>query len=91
MRFHSSFGTLSLNQDNLEKDDEIESPPLSDKIFSSPSKMGSFKVGDSTFYSLIENYANSGDFDSLEKVFVFMGEKSFVERLPISKRFANKN
>lgn len=47
--------------------------------------MGSYKLGDSTFYSLIENYANLCDFKSLEKVLnrmrlengVFM-ERSFV-------------
>ncbi|KAF5944667.1 hypothetical protein HYC85_018744 [Camellia sinensis] len=60
-------------------------PPISDEIFKSGPKLGSYKVGDSTFYSLIENYANSGEFASLEMVFdrmkrerrVFI-EKSFI-------------
>ncbi|KAJ7010277.1 pentatricopeptide repeat-containing protein [Populus alba x Populus x berolinensis] len=43
-------------------------PPISDKIFKSGPKMGSYRLGDSTFYSLINNYANLGDFKSLEKV-----------------------
>uniref|UniRef100_A0A6N2JWZ2 Pentacotripeptide-repeat region of PRORP domain-containing protein n=1 Tax=Salix viminalis TaxID=40686 RepID=A0A6N2JWZ2_SALVM len=43
-------------------------PPISDKIFKTGAKMGSYKLGDSTFYSLINNYADLGDFKSLEKV-----------------------
>ena len=31
--------------------------------------MGSYQWGDSTFYSLIDTYANSGDFKSLERDF----------------------
>nr|GMD99711.1 pentatricopeptide repeat-containing protein At4g20090 [Ipomoea batatas] len=62
-----------------------EQPPIADKLFKLAPKSGSYKQGDSTFYSLIENYANSGDFGSLEKVFdrmkrekrVFV-EKSFI-------------
>nr|GLL49136.1 pentatricopeptide repeat-containing protein At4g20090 [Ipomoea trifida] len=62
-----------------------EQPPIADKLFKLAPKSGSYKQGDSTFYSLIENYANSGDLRSLEKVFdrmkrekrVFV-EKSFI-------------
>ncbi|KAJ6705274.1 PENTATRICOPEPTIDE REPEAT-CONTAINING PROTEIN [Salix purpurea] len=43
-------------------------PPIFDKIFKTGAKMGSYKLGDSTFYSLINNYADLGDFKSLEKV-----------------------
>ncbi|KAJ6414890.1 hypothetical protein OIU84_003831 [Salix udensis] len=43
-------------------------PPISDTIFKTGAKMGSYKLGDSTFYSLINNYADLGDFKSLEKV-----------------------
>ncbi|KAJ4702714.1 Pentatricopeptide repeat-containing protein [Melia azedarach] len=59
--------------------------PISDQIFNSAPKLGSYKLGDSTFYSLIENYANSGDFRSLEKILYRMRcekrvvlEKSFI-------------
>ncbi|KAH7544878.1 hypothetical protein FEM48_Zijuj01G0032600 [Ziziphus jujuba var. spinosa] len=65
-------------------DAETESP-LSQEIFRTSPKLGSYKVGDSTFYSLIENYANLGDFGSLEKVLIRMRrerrvfkEKSFI-------------
>ncbi|XP_057540613.1 uncharacterized protein LOC130818459 [Amaranthus tricolor] len=38
-------------------------------IFNSSKKMGSYQLGDSTFYSLIDTYANSGKFKSLERDF----------------------
>ena len=64
--------------------DEIQAP-ISDEMFRKGAKLGSYRSGDSTFYSLIENYANSGDFRSLEQVLdrmkrerrVFI-EKSFI-------------
>jgi pentatricopeptide repeat protein len=49
----------------------VENPleaPISEKMFKSAPKMGSFKLGDSTLSSMIESYANSGDFDSVEKL-----------------------
>ncbi|XAR52873.1 hypothetical protein NMG60_11021191 [Bertholletia excelsa] len=46
--------------------------------------LGSYKVGDSTFYSLIENHANSSDFGSLEKIFDRMKRE---RRLFIEKNF----
>lgn len=52
-------------------DDGDENPPLSPQLFmpsSSSPDSGSYKLGDSTFYSLIHNYASSADFRSLEKV-----------------------
>ncbi|KAJ7004425.1 hypothetical protein NC653_009331 [Populus alba x Populus x berolinensis] len=52
-----------------DRENDIEHDrPISDKIFKSGPKMGSYKLGDSTFYSVINNYANLGDFKSLEKV-----------------------
>lgn len=56
-------------------------PPLSDKLFKHAPKSGSYKQGDSTFYSLIENYAKSGDFESLEVVFNRMKreKRAFLE------------
>ncbi|KAK2992124.1 hypothetical protein RJ640_019380, partial [Escallonia rubra] len=44
--------------------------------------MGSYKTGDRTFYSLIESYANLGDFGSLEKVFDQMKRerRAFIEK-----------
>ncbi|ESQ45601.1 hypothetical protein EUTSA_v10010168mg [Eutrema salsugineum] len=42
--------------------------PISEKMFESAPKMGSYKLGDSTLSSMIENYANSGDFASVEKL-----------------------
>ncbi|KAL8235693.1 hypothetical protein R6Q59_016774 [Mikania micrantha] len=57
-----------------------EGPILQD-IFKSGQKFGSFRVGDSTFYSLIENFAKAGDLLSLEGVIKQMKHerRSFIE------------
>ncbi|MFS7904515.1 putative tetratricopeptide-like helical domain superfamily [Helianthus anomalus] len=47
-------------------------PPIHQDIFKSGQKFGSFRVGDSTFYTLIENFAKAGDLSSLENVFIQM-------------------
>ncbi|KAK3189051.1 hypothetical protein Dsin_028612 [Dipteronia sinensis] len=45
-------------------------------------KLGSYKTGDKTFYSLIENYANSGDFKGLEMILCRMRheQRVFLEK-----------
>ncbi|KAJ6695169.1 PPR CONTAINING PLANT-LIKE PROTEIN [Salix koriyanagi] len=60
---HPQHRHVSDRENGIEHD-----PPISDKIFKTGAKMGSYKLGDSTFYSLINNYADLGDFKSLEKV-----------------------
>ncbi|GFP84179.1 pentatricopeptide repeat-containing protein at4g20090 [Phtheirospermum japonicum] len=58
-------------------------PPISDRLFrDTHHKLGSYRRGDSTFYSLIEHHANSGDFRSLEMVFERMKreKRCFVEK-----------
>ncbi|KAJ0791730.1 putative tetratricopeptide-like helical domain superfamily [Helianthus annuus] len=47
-------------------------PPIHQDIFKPGHKFGSFRVGDSTFYTLIENFAKAVDFSSLENVFIQM-------------------
>ncbi|CAI0393472.1 unnamed protein product [Linum tenue] len=95
LQLHFSVATL---QSNSHKDDGRHNDcngkrqdgnetelPIHHKIFKSPAKMGSYQSGDSSFYSLIETYANNCDFESLEKVLgrmkrenrVFL-EKSFI-------------
>ncbi|KAH0986139.1 hypothetical protein GBA52_013316 [Prunus armeniaca] len=69
---HSHFSVLAIPSNQALKtepvnNDETE-PPISNEIFKKGTKLGSYKSGDSTFYSLIENYANLGDFRSLEQV-----------------------
>ncbi|CAM8979368.1 unnamed protein product [Rhodiola kirilowii] len=59
--------------------------PISALVFKTGSKLGSYKSGDLTFYSLIDKYAALGDFESLETLIgrmrserrVFQ-EKSFI-------------
>ncbi|KAL7131966.1 hypothetical protein ABFS83_12G040300 [Erythranthe nasuta] len=60
----------------------FEGPPISDKIFVNSPKLGSYRRGDSTFYSLIEHHANSGDFKALEIVFQRMKRERrvFIEK-----------
>ncbi|KAJ8758807.1 hypothetical protein K2173_000528 [Erythroxylum novogranatense] len=93
---HFSFHAKALNQpieveprnyDEFSSHNERESgnesePPISDNIFKSGSKMGTYKLGDSTFYSIIEKYANLSDFKSLEKVLhrMRLEERAFLER-----------
>ncbi|KAG6594382.1 Pentatricopeptide repeat-containing protein, partial [Cucurbita argyrosperma subsp. sororia] len=48
-----------------DEDDELS---VSGKIFKSGPQLGSYKLGDATFYSLIENYASSGEFRLIEHV-----------------------
>ncbi|KVI11334.1 Pentatricopeptide repeat-containing protein [Cynara cardunculus var. scolymus] len=60
---------------------EIERP-IHEDVFKSGQKLGSFKVGDPTFYSLIENFSKTGDLISLAKVFNQMKRERrvFIER-----------
>ncbi|XP_020965463.1 pentatricopeptide repeat-containing protein At4g20090 isoform X2 [Arachis ipaensis] len=65
------------------------SPPVSVDIFTSGTnrgsrKWGSYSPGDLTFYSLIENYASSFDFVSLEKV---LDQMKREKRVFIEKNF----
>ncbi|VFQ68955.1 unnamed protein product [Cuscuta campestris] len=90
-RLFSSLPSPSESQDNQSPIQHLDlhpvrrDPPISDELFILAPRSGSHKQGDSTFYSLIKNYANSGDFKSLEEVFdrmrrekrVFL-EKSFI-------------
>ncbi|KAK6916963.1 Pentatricopeptide repeat [Dillenia turbinata] len=64
---------------------EESSSPISEQIFRKSPNLGSYRQGDSTFYSLISHHANSGDFSSLEKILDRMkrehrsvNEKSFI-------------
>lgn len=84
--YYLSVFTISSSAETSETDPENNGnetePPISDEIFKSSPKMGSYKLGDSTFYSLIENYANLGDFRSLEMVLERMRRERrvFVEK-----------
>ncbi|WJX28047.1 hypothetical protein P8452_16813 [Trifolium repens] len=60
-------------------------PPVSPQIFKSTTtshKWGSYKLGDLSFYSLIENFASSFDFDSLEHLLNRMKRENrvFIEK-----------
>ncbi|KAK4858775.1 hypothetical protein QYF36_021764 [Acer negundo] len=69
----------------VNKDESHQS--ILDQIFKSGPKLGSYKAGDKTFYSLIENYANSGDFKGLEMVLCQMRREKrvFLEKIYIVK------
>ncbi|KAG8366571.1 hypothetical protein BUALT_Bualt17G0093800 [Buddleja alternifolia] len=60
----------------------FQDAPISDRIFRDSQKLGSYRRGDSTFYSLIEYHAHSGDFGSLEMVFQRMKRerRAFIEK-----------
>ncbi|KAM3703319.1 hypothetical protein ACJW30_04G087500 [Castanea mollissima] len=83
---HFRFSVLAIPSPKTpDKTNAQTEPPLANEIFKSSPHMGSYKLGDSTFYSLIHNYADSGDFSSLDKVLDRMKrenrkfiEKSFV-------------
>ncbi|MFS7984907.1 putative tetratricopeptide-like helical domain superfamily [Helianthus anomalus] len=51
------------------------------QFFKSGQKFGSFRMGDSTIYTLIENFSKARDFSSLENVFIQMKHerKVFIE------------
>ncbi|KHG02851.1 Pentatricopeptide repeat-containing -like protein [Gossypium arboreum] len=57
-------------------------PPLSDQLFNSTPQSGSFRLGDSTFYSLIRHYAHTADFASLDNVLCRMKlqNRVFIEK-----------
>ncbi|KAL6498277.1 hypothetical protein OROGR_028674 [Orobanche gracilis] len=61
-------------------------PPISDRLFRGADKLGSYRRGDSTFYSLIDYLAKAGDFRALEMVFERMKreKRCFVEKNFIS-------
>lgn len=65
-----------------EPEPNCQSPPISDTIFVNAPKLGSYRRGDSTFYTLIEHHANSGDFKALEMVFQRMKRERrvFIEK-----------
>lgn len=83
---HFRFSVLAIPSPKTPDETNAQTePPLANEIFKSSPHMGSYKLGDSTFYSLIHNYADSGDFSSLDKVLDRMKrenrkfiEKSFV-------------
>ncbi|XP_047972963.1 pentatricopeptide repeat-containing protein At4g20090 isoform X1 [Salvia hispanica] len=57
--------------------------PIADSIFSDTHKSGSYTRGDSTFYSLIQHHAHSGDFKALELIFQRMKRenRAFSEKI----------
>ncbi|KAG6385009.1 hypothetical protein SASPL_153833 [Salvia splendens] len=57
--------------------------PIADSIFSDTHKSGSYTRGDSTFYSLIQHHAQSGDFKALELIFQRMKRenRAFSEKI----------
>lgn len=56
---------------------------ISGKIFKSGPQLGSYKLGDATFYRLLENYASSRDFRLIEQVLDRMKREGrvLVERI----------
>ncbi|GMY15413.1 pentatricopeptide repeat-containing protein At4g20090 [Fagus crenata] len=82
---HSHFSSLLIIPSptkTLENNPQTDPLPLPNEIFNSSPNFGSYKLGDSTFYSLIHNYADSGDFASLHKVLDRMKRenRTFIEK-----------
>ncbi|KAK6154798.1 hypothetical protein DH2020_009046 [Rehmannia glutinosa] len=66
----------------LEASPNFHDPPISDRLFRNARKLGSYRRGDSTFYSLIEHHAKHADFRALDMVFERMKreKRSFIEK-----------
>ncbi|KAF6162973.1 hypothetical protein GIB67_021122 [Kingdonia uniflora] len=60
--------TNTSSETDFNNEDRIRETPLAEEIFKKGSTLGSYKQGDSTFATMIQNYADLGDIVALEVI-----------------------